>query len=240
MRTATYKNIRNGVLQKMGIDAAQPIIPSQAAALAEYIASALESVWGHYDWPDTTVSETLAPVGTVLSYGTSIGQILRITDKEPSTSRLVQTFTFEENSTSTEANITDSRYTAGEDVFVKYRRPIPRFTSTAYSAATAYSPGDVVYDDSTGDCYLCILASTGNPPTDDTYWVRQRIPAIFAQYLKFSAVADTLEEDGQYDKSGVQLTKAEIELLKIHDDVFLRQNNTPLPWSLQTTSVISY
>jgi hypothetical protein len=240
MRTATYKSIRNGVLQKMGIDAAQPIIASQAAALAEYIASALETVWGHYDWPDTTVSQTLTPAGTTLSYGTTIGQILRITDKEPTTSRLVQTFTFEENSTSTQATITDTRYTAGEDVFVKYRRPLPSLTATAYSAAATYAPDDVVYDDTTGDCYLCILASTGNAPTSTTYWVRQRIPAIFAPYLKISALADTLEEDGQYDKAGVQLAKAEVELVKIHDDVFLRENNKPQTWSLQREAVTPY
>lgn len=37
-----------------------------------------------------------------------------------------------------------------------------------YNAATAYVVDDVVYSD--GSAYVCILASTGNAPTNTTYW----------------------------------------------------------------------
>ena len=240
MRTATYKSIRDSVLRKMGLDAAQAVMPSQAAALADYIESALSDAWSLYDWPQTTKSESRTPAVATIDFDNEIGEILRITDLEPSSSRLVQTFLFETNDDSTAATITDSRYTAGSEVYVKYRTPEPRLTGEDYSASTTYTPGDVVYHDATGDCYLCILASTGNAPTSATHWIRQRIPAVFAAYTRAAAHAATLEEDGQYDKAQFQLVKAEAELVKAHDDTFFRQNNTPLTWSLQREAVTPY
>ena len=38
----------------------------------------------------------------------------------------------------------------------------------AYNASTAYVVDDVV--SSSGSSYICILASTGNAPTNTTYW----------------------------------------------------------------------
>ena len=55
-----------------------------------------------------------------------------------------------------------------------------------------------------------------------------------------AAHAATLEEDGQYDKAAFQLQKAESEMVKTHDDIFLRENNTPLTWSLQRDTVTPY
>lgn len=247
MRSTSFKALRNSVLRKMGLDADQTILPSQAAAIADYMESSLSDVWGYYDWPDTTLTETRTPTGTPaktitfrVPSTTTIGSILRITDLEPTLTRNVQTFTFAENALSTAATITDTRYTEGEEVHVKFRRPEPRLTSTAYSAATAYSEGDVVYYDTTGDCYLCIASTTGNLPTNDTFWERQLIPSIFAPYLRHATHALTLEEDGQYDKSAVQSAKAEAEIVKTHDDIFLRENNTPLRWSLQRDTAIPY
>lgn len=242
MRTASFKTIRDSVLRRMGLDAAQPVLGSQAAAIADYIEAGLSEVWGLYDWPDTTLTEARTPAVATITYRVAgentIGQILRITDFVPSSTRLVQTFSFADNDDS--ATITDSRYTADTEVQVKFRRPEPRLTSTAFAAGTAYSPGNVVYYDTTGDCYLCIAATTGNLPTSTTHWERQSIPAIFAPYLRAAAFANTLEEDGQYDKAAFQLQKAEAEIVKTHDDIFLRNNNTPLTWSLQRDSVSPY
>lgn len=240
MRTVTFKSVRNSVLRRMGLDAAQPVLGSQAAALADYIQTALSDVWGLYDWPDTTVTGTVTPVGTTIAHGTTIGAMLRITDKAPAATTLVQHFQFEESADSTSTEITDTRYNAGDQVHIKYRTPEPLFTGEDYSASATYAPGDVVYFDTTGDCYLCILAATGIAPTTATHWVRQRIPAIFSNHLKATAHAATLEEDGQYDKAQFQLTKAEAEIIKAHDDVFFRQNNTPLTWSLQRDPTTPY
>lgn len=247
MRATSFKALRNSVLRKMGLDADQLVLPSQAAAIADYMESSLSDVWGLYDWPDTTLTETRTPTGTpATSIGfrapgaTSIGTILRITDQEPTSARLVQTFSFAENALSTAAIITDARYTPGTAVHVKFRLPEPRLTSAAYSVSTSYSAGDTVYHDTTGDCYLALSPTTGNPPTDATFWERQLIPSIFAPYLRHATHALTLEEDGQYDKAAVQSAKAENEIVKTHDDIFLRENNTPLRWTLQRDTVTPY
>lgn len=242
MRTTSFKSLRDSVLRRMGLDAAQPVLGSQAAALADYIETSLSDVWALYDWPDVTLTEARTPVGSVITYRVAgentIGQILRITDFLPSSTRLVQTLSFADNDDS--ATITDARYTADTEVQVKFRRPEPRLTSTSFAAGTAYSPGDVVYYEATGDCYLCIAATTGNLPTSTTHWERQSIPAIFSAYIRAAAFAHTLEEDGQYDKAAFQLQKAEAEIVKTHDDIFLRNNNTPLTWSLQRDTVSPY
>lgn len=249
MRATSFKALRNSVLRKMGLDADQLVLPSQAAAIADYMESSLSDVWGLYDWPDTTLTETRTPTGTPATSidfrapgATSIGTILRITDQEPTSARLVQTFSFAENALSTAAIITDARYTPGTAVHVKFRLPEPRLTSTAYNGTVGYNKGDLVYYEPTGDCYVSIFDgfSTLPAPTNAAFWERQLIPSIFAPYLRHATHALTLEEDGQYDKAAVQSAKAENEIVKTHDDIFLRENNTPLRWTLQRDTVTPY
>jgi hypothetical protein len=45
-----------------------------------------------------------------------------------------------------------------------------RYYRDAYDAATAYAEDDEIYYSTTGLYYICILASTGNAPTNTTYW----------------------------------------------------------------------
>lgn len=56
-----------------------------------------------------------------------------------------------------------------------------------------------------------------------------RVSTGFAAYIRAAAFAHTLEEDGQYDKAAFQLQKAEAEIVKTHDDIFLRNNHTRSP-----------
>lgn len=76
--------------------------------------------------------------------------------------------------------IVPSQYVPGQTVTVpESQQPLAQgpagqgFTERgAYSAGTTYAPYDVIsyeLDDATST-YVCILASTGNLPTDDTYW----------------------------------------------------------------------
>lgn len=46
----------------------------------------------------------------------------------------------------------------------------------AYSGSTAYTVGENVYYPTNGKSYQCILASTGNAPTDATYWTQTASP----------------------------------------------------------------
>jgi hypothetical protein len=64
VKTVPYTSIRDGILRRMGIDAAQPLIPSQAEALIEYTTAALDEAWLFYDWPEIYLTEERTPDGS--------------------------------------------------------------------------------------------------------------------------------------------------------------------------------
>ena len=109
------------------------------------------------------------------------------------------------------------------NVWVQFLLPQPRFTTDEYSAGAAYSAGDVVYYNTTGDCYVARKATTGNLPSDSEYWRRYRIPSFLSDYLKWYALAETLSEDGQMDKANFQFARAEGILQQRMDDAWLRK-----------------
>jgi hypothetical protein len=307
MKTVTYKTIRDGVISRMGLDAGQPVMSSQAAALAEYLTTAIATAWKFYEWPDIYLAEERSTVGDgflegVYTYesdyvGTTsyigravqgslfsspvwrikrvtttadgdlinidtatdvawaarltatyvedsgnenaadqipyslllvpganaIGEVLRVTDKNPSACKETPLLTeYCHTVADDRILITDTAFTGGP-VWIEFVLRQPHFTSRAYDAAATYSPGDLVYHDATGDCYECLAATTGTLPTDEGYWLRQRIPHFLADYLKFYAVAETLAEDGQYDKSAYQFARAEGILGQRMDDAWLRK-----------------
>jgi hypothetical protein len=224
MKTTPYRTIRDGVIQRMGIDPAQSLLPSQASAIAEYATTAAALAWGFYDWPDTTQIEQRAVVaGSIALYQTGltpIGAVSAVYASDPAATGIAVELEFVV--TDDALTITDAAYTTG-DVYVFFALPIPRFTDTAFSSGTTYAKGDLVYYNTTGDCYEAIQATTGNLPTDTTFWLRHRIPTFLADYIKFYAVAETLAEDGQYDKSQFQFVRAEGVLMQRMDDAWLRR-----------------
>lgn len=303
MKSTSYRSVRDGVLTRMGIDAAQPLLFSQAAALAEYLTSAAAYVWNFDEWPQITHTERRSVLGTPFSEGNytyeadyqgtiayigraeqgsafadtvwrikrvttttdgqvlnidtaldvawdsrtaatyvedsgndpaeqvmpyipmlvagklPIGEVLAIYADNPSGEQHVATYKFA--TTADRIYITDEGYSGGE-VYVKFQLPAPKFTASAYNAATAYNAEDLVYHALTGDCYEARQTTLGNAPTNEEFWLRHRIPTFLVDYLKTSAFAETLAEDGQTDKSQYQLLRAEGILLKLRDDIYLR------------------
>ena len=304
MKTTPYRTIRDGVIQRMGIDPAQSLLPSQASAIAEYATSAAAQAWGFFDWPDIFLTEARTPVGEgfvpgVYTYesdyaGTTsyigrapqgslfsesvwrikrvlttasgelvnidtaidvpwdnrvtatyvedsnnapaeefipyilletpgmnvLGNVLSVYDIKPDEGKLTRNLSFAV--TEDRLLITDTSYISGP-VWVYFSLPQPRFTSTAFSAGAAYSKGDLVYYNTTGDCYEALQDTTGTLPTNADAWLRHRIPAFLADYIKFYSIAETLAEDGQYDKSQFQFLRAEGVLQQRMDDAWLRK-----------------
>jgi len=119
--------------------------------------------------------------------------------------------------------ITDTAYTGG-NVWVKFAEPIPEITIGSYDSATQYALGDLVYHNSTGDCYRAISTTVGNAPTNETYWVKQSFPFFLGDYIKTAALASVLlEQPGQENKSNYLTQRAEGLLLKAMDDAWLRK-----------------
>lgn len=71
----------------------------------------------------------------------------------------------------------------------------------AYNWATAYSVNDAV-SYTNGNSYVCILASTGNVPTNATYWGALVQPVDASTSVKWVAEEATLSEQGSQTATG--------------------------------------
>ena len=149
-----------------------------------------------------------------------IGEIMAIWDADPTSGVYARKVRFLLNED--RVLLIDATSETG-NVWVQFLLPQPRFTTDEYSAGAAYSDGDVVYYNTTGDCYVARKATTGNLPSDSEYWRRYRIPSFLSDYLKFYALAETLSEDGQTDKANFQFARAEGILQQRMDDAWLRK-----------------
>lgn len=116
----------------------------------------------------------------------------------------------------------------GLAVWVKFRLAAPKFTRTAYAGGTAYVVGDVVYDDTTGECYAAVQAGTGHVVTDADYWVKQDLPLILRDWAVLGAASDLHREDGQFAKAGGLEALAQRALEAEEDRIF---NQTSAVWA---------
>lgn len=227
MKAVTYKSLRDGVISRMGLDASLTPLTSQSAALAEYLQSALDSMWDFYPWPDVTLTEQRTPATHTIDAEqpgeTVIGEFLEIYDNNPDDDSQPSN-NLPYTSTGTAAVLSSDFHVPDAPVWVRFRVPAPVFTSAVYSAVTAYAPGDVVYHESTGDCYLCTAASTGNAPTNSSFWRRQLIPAYLGEPAKLHALAETQQEDGQYDKANYLFARSRGLLEDRQDDFWMKRD----------------
>jgi hypothetical protein len=99
---------------------------------------------------------------------------------------------------------------APEQVFIRFRRERPQFTSVPYDASAVYAAGDLfLYSD--GECYR-VEAGTApgeTPVSDPGKFAVQRVPEVLAAFAAMAARADYLMDDGQDDKGNAQLNRAQ-------------------------------
>jgi hypothetical protein len=102
---------------------------------------------------------------------------------------------------------------APNSVWVRFRRPSPRFTTTAWDAALTYAAGDVIYY-TDRHCYQVLAATTaGQDPTDTPSKFRvQDLPVIFEDAVKRYAKAEWLSSEGQDEKALAQASQATSDL----------------------------
>lgn len=98
----------------------------------------------------------------------------------------------------------------GAKVWLRFRPPVPEFCTTAWSGATAYTVGSLVWLSTTGQTYRALLDGTNKAPaTETTYWAKVAVPKIFWQFLVLRCSASMMsEEDGR----GSQFNAAKDEL----------------------------
>lgn len=121
------------------------------------------------------------------------------------------------------AGLTMPDVAPGSSVWVHYRLTPPKVTASAWSAAAAYAPGDIVYDDASGDCWVCLVSGTNKPPaTNPTLWARQVLPKALEDTVTLGAASDLLEAAGQYEQAGRLDAKARAALIGAYDRALLQ------------------
>lgn len=91
---------------------------------------------------------------------------------------------------------------APNTVWLRFRLPAPRFTTTVWSSGATYAAGDLIYY-TDGHCYL-VLATTsaGEDPADTPEKFRaQTLPLLFENAVKRLAKAEWLGSEEQEEKS---------------------------------------
>lgn len=123
-------------------------------------------------------------------------------------------------------------------VFVFYRKYLPMFTGTDYSASTAYAVDAQVYFTdaaNNGNYYKCVEATTpgDSPSTAPSKWEVIPLYTVFFQYCIYRAFGDWLISDGQLDK-GDRIMKMAEQKLADAIEVQERQMGDVLPTKFQT------
>lgn len=225
MRTVTYKSIRDGAATRMGIDPTVDLQSNTKLAIAEYAIGAIRNGWEFQDWPGVCLLEerTFAGAEKVIGYSETgqaeIGEVFAAYSADPTNDISARKIAYSLSDEGVQFH-PDLDLTS---VWLKFRKLSPIFSGSDYSSTTAYSVGDVVYYDTTGECYKCIAPSTGNAPTVSAYWLKQDVPYFLAEYAKSAIYADLLAEDGQMDKAQFQTGKAESLLVFAADKASIQQ-----------------
>lgn len=205
-----YKYVLHGVHTRLG-GTASNLQAEQAAAITEYINSAYKLAWRHYEWPDAlTVEERTTSSAGLIAWDQAgekeIETPFLLTKRDPRTDPNPGPVPFKTGP--------DGIWCALESttLWLVYRTRAPRFTSDEYSASTAYVEGARVYWPSSGECYLCIAAATGDAPSDTDHWERIDFLELLEEPVKAGAYAAMLREEGQH-QAGVVMEQAMADLL---------------------------
>jgi hypothetical protein len=116
---------------------------------------------------------------------------------------------------------------APNSVWIEYNPMPSEFAYVPWDSGTTYQVGDIVYLDSTGDCYKARQPSTNITPTtvDQTaFWQKQVVPRVLSRFMERACSGDGLLEDGQTDAGDNAISKAWDALVQEKDNVTLRQD----------------
>lgn len=135
---------------------------------------------------------------------TEIGMVRDVYNKDPRSRRDWENPEFELNENGVQVPSGYSR------VWIEFQKRAPVLQGDEYDAATAYAIGDYVQytSGSVINFYKATAATTGNLPTDTSYWEAIQIPYIFLTFLTFAAYADILHHDGQSDTARIYERRA--------------------------------
>lgn len=143
------------------------------------------------DWIAIAVNDL-----TLASVGVESGAVLDVWDSNPQTADDAKQVGWIDRGTAIYIKKSAAK------VWLYISVPVSRFSAAPWAVGTAYNAGDVVYLESTGECYKATASTTGdNPATATSIWTLQRLPLVLADYAAIRTAADLYREDEQMDKA---------------------------------------
>lgn len=202
IRTVSFDNVLNSMARRQGLDPTNFFQENVAATYAEYLNAAYEYIWRWYQWPEAITIEqvTFASQKIAFSGVTAypIADVFMVSQAHPVTSTNPQPVDFKV----TGGYLYVPSTVGDSDLYVTYRRPVPQFTTTDYSASATYAVDDLIrFTD--GDCYKCIDATSAgqSPTTTAAKWQKQEIIDYLKNSLIHGALIEALAEEGQHSTS---------------------------------------
>jgi len=218
MKVISYAETLQSVVSLAGQEYSQ-LNTSDETAFREGFNRAIEIAWSAYPWPRLLLSheEDIDADDKTFELNDDREDLLGVYTDDPITA--IRPYKIDYTITGDLVRVENDTL---ESVWTLYRKPVLQFTGLDYAVGTTYAAGDqVAYVD---EYYRCILASTGNAPTDATYWERLQIPYGWKMILVYYSYADYLEGDGQTDKATNYRGLATGAINSEMDKVYRQQN----------------
>jgi hypothetical protein len=217
-RAVTFKSVYERILRLMEYDPATwPGSAGQQELVADLATQALREAWHNAIWSsirslEERTVETDADDNKYIPFAETgldtIDHVFAITRSDPRANKAPMELHFWVSARGFEV-----ARLAPATAFVQYRVRPPQLTRVAYSGATTYAEGDLVYDATSGDCYRSLVGSnTGNAVSSATHWERQRIPEFLSEYVRRATFAELLRNDGRGDRADIEAGRAFSEL----------------------------
>ena len=250
MRTVTFQSVLDGAAARIGLDPTQTIQPSTASALTEYINTRTRFAWEAYKWPELSAIEKRQfrqTFDAAKTYATgdevfylsqyyrktaagAIGVLPTVTATWTSIATLtdfVRSIDFDQIFTAT--SNTAKATPIGEVMHVYRQDPrVVRYAERVNFWVTDSGAiiGPTQFTNATpNEVYVefTIRPTMFNTSSNDA-----EFPRVISEYVKFSAAADALREDGQFDKASYMDGLAADALQKEMDIIELKQGQTRL------------
>ncbi len=129
-------------------------------------------------------------------------------------------------------------YTAGWPLFLYYKKGMPSYSGSTYSAGATYAVGQqILFTDANNvqNFWKCIVATTAgqSPDTTPNSWEIIQLPEFLFQYVVYASFADYLRMDSQMEKAAEADQLAQDELDRQFDRQE-RQMGVALPFRVTT------
>lgn len=250
MRSVTFQSVLDGAASRIGLDPTQTIQPSTASALTEYINTRTRFAWEAYKWPELSAIEkrqfrptfdaaaTYASGAEVFYLGNyyrktgtgAVGVLPTVTATwtvATSLTDFVRSIDFDQSFTA--ASGSTAATPIGEVLHVYRQDPrVVRYAERVNFWVTDSGAivGPTQFTNATPN--EVFVEFTIRPTMFNTASNSAEFPRVLSEYVKFSAAADALREDGQFDKAAYMDGLAVDALQKEIDIIELKQGQTRL------------